>query len=151
MIVFKVSFRGIIISVISVYAPQCDLDDNQKQNFYDSFINVTKLGETKIIVIAGDFNGHVGSNIENYEDQHGGYGYGVRNKDGERILEFCTAMNKTTVGNTLISRKANNLATYESGPSKTEVDYCLVKRNRRKFWKGVKVLPSEEFITQHEP
>ena len=32
-------------------------------------------------VIAGEFIGHDGRNPENYEDQHGGYDYGVRNKE----------------------------------------------------------------------
>ena len=66
MIVFKVLVQGIISSVILVY-----LDD-----FYDSLINVVrKLGEKEILVIAYGFHGHVGSDPENYEDQHGGYGY----------------------------------------------------------------------------
>ena len=65
--------QGIIISVISVYAPQCGLDDSHKDDFYDSLINVVRmLGEKKSVVIAGDCNGHVGSNPENYEVQHGG-------------------------------------------------------------------------------
>ena len=46
MIVMKVLFQGIIISLISRYAPQCGLDDSQKDDFYDSLINVVrKLGE----------------------------------------------------------------------------------------------------------
>ena len=32
------------------------------------------LGEEKEIVgIAGDFSDHIGSNVEDYEDQHGAY------------------------------------------------------------------------------
>ena len=38
---------------------QCGLDDSQKDDFYDSFINVVrKLGEKWILVRAGDFNGY---------------------------------------------------------------------------------------------
>ena len=61
--------------MISIYAPQYTLDDNLKNSSYDSFINVfRKLGEEKeIVVIAGDFNDHIGSNVEDYEDQHGAY------------------------------------------------------------------------------
>ena len=44
-----------------------------------------KLGEKEIAVLAGDFDSHVRINSKNYEDQHGGYGYGVRNK-GKRFL-----------------------------------------------------------------
>ena len=36
---------------------------------------------------------------ENYGEQHGGYGSGVRKKEGESINGFCAGMNMT-VGNT---------------------------------------------------
>ena len=58
--------------IISVYAPRCDLDDSQKDNLFDSLISIIrKLGEREIVVIAGDFNGHVESNAEDFENQHG--------------------------------------------------------------------------------
>lgn len=34
---------------------------------------VSKTVESEILVTAGAFSGHVGSNSEDYEDQHGGY------------------------------------------------------------------------------
>ena len=62
MIVNKVFVQRIIISLISdltVFAPQCGLDDSQKDNFYDSLISVVrKIGEKWILVIAGNFNGY---------------------------------------------------------------------------------------------
>lgn len=51
-----------------------------------------------IALVAGGINGHTGSNPENYENQHEHYGYGVRNKERERIL-ICAVMN-VTVGDT---------------------------------------------------
>ena len=40
-----------------------------------------------------------------------------------------------TPGNTLLKMRATHLVTYESGPSKTNVDHCLVRRKQRKFLK----------------
>ena len=40
IIIVKVLAQGIVISVISVYAPQCGVDDRQKDDFYNSFIVV---------------------------------------------------------------------------------------------------------------
>ena len=34
---------------------------------------------------------------------------------------------------------------------KIEAKYFLARRNERKFLKDIKLLPSEEFITQHKP
>jgi len=39
-------------------------------------------------VILGDFNGHVGKMQGGYEGAHGGFGYGKRNVEGERMLDF---------------------------------------------------------------
>ena len=100
---------GIISSVVSGYASQCNLDDTQNDNFYDSFVHVLrKLGEKKIIVVLGDFNDHIGHNAADSENQHGGYGYGVRNKEVKRILEFCGAMNMT-VGNAILKKRKTHL------------------------------------------
>ena len=58
------------------------------------------LMEKEIAVKAGEIDGHVGSNAETYEDQHGRYEYGFRIKEGKRILEFCAAMTMTVVEHT---------------------------------------------------
>ena len=135
MITIKVLVQG-IISLILVYAPQYGLDDSQ-----------LKLQEKDIVVAAGFLNGHVGSNPENYEAQHGDYDYGVRNKKGERILEFCAGMN-ITVRN--IPFKNVHVVTYEPDPSKTQISYCLVK-NKRKFLKDVKVLSVSARVRVYQP
>ena len=66
MAVIELVVQGIIISVLLVYAPQCGLDYSMNNDFYDSFINfVRKLGEKGIVVIAGDFNGHIKVGMKN--------------------------------------------------------------------------------------
>ena len=98
---------------------------------------VRKFEETEIVVRTGYFNSHVGSNPENYEDQHGSICYGVRKKGGEMIPEFCEATNMT-VGNTLSKKRASHLATYESGPSKTQINNCLVRRQQNEAFEKYK-------------
>ena len=75
-----------IISVIPLCTQQCGLgglDDSLKDNFYDKLIRaVRKLREREIVATSGGFHGHVGSNAEDSEEQHTGYGYGVRIKEG---------------------------------------------------------------------
>ena len=41
--------------------------------------------------MAGDFHVHVGSNAEDCEVQHGGYGYGIRNKEAKE-KRFASSM-----------------------------------------------------------
>lgn len=58
MIVIKWLVQGIIISVISVYAQQCGLDNSRKDDFYDTLINIArKFEEKEIVIIARYFNG----------------------------------------------------------------------------------------------
>jgi len=45
-----------------------------------------------MVVLAGDMNGHVGSSNVGYDGTRGGFGYGGRNADGSRILEFADGL-----------------------------------------------------------
>jgi len=63
-----------------------------------------------INVLAGDMNGHVGSNSVGYNGAHGGYGFGDRNADGSRILEFVDGLN-LVICNTLFMKQKSKLVT----------------------------------------
>jgi len=53
---------------------------------------VSCIPQSEMVVLAGDMNGHVGSNNVGYDGMHSGYGFGARNTDGFRILEFALQM-----------------------------------------------------------
>ena len=72
------------------------------------------------------------------------HGHGVRNKGGRKIRDFCPVMDMA-VGKTLLKKRVSHLVTYDSGLSKTQLDYCLVRRGQRKFLKDIKVLCREEY------
>ena len=59
-----------------------------------------------MVVFAGDMNGHIGSSNVGYDGTHGGFGYGSRNADGSRILEFADGLNLVI---------CNTLCVYEAG------------------------------------
>lgn len=48
--------------------------------------------------------------------------------------------------NALFKKRASHLVNYQSGPSRTLVDYCLVRINQRNLLKDIKSLSSEECI-----
>ena len=54
---------------------------------------VSCIPQNKMVVLAGDMNGHVGSSSAGYNRMHGGFGYGDRNADDSRILEFADRLN----------------------------------------------------------
>jgi len=69
--------------------------------------------------------GHVGAAADGYENVHGGRGYGDRNTEGERILEFATA-NDLVIGNTLFIKRESHLVTFQSAGRKTQIDFEML-------------------------
>ena len=68
-----------------------------------------------LVVLARDMNGHVGSSNAGYDGTHGGFGYGSRNADGSRILEFADRLN-LVICNTLFTKQESQLVTYAADP-----------------------------------
>jgi len=75
-----------------------------------------------MVVFARDMNGHIASSNVDY----GGFGYGSKNADGSRILEFPDGLN-LVICNTLFTKQEAKLVTYVAGPVKSTVDYIMVR------------------------
>ena len=139
----------VIVNIICGYAPQSGLSTEEKDNFYDQVMGlVTAVPAEEMLVLGGDLNGHVGGVSLGFEGVHGGHGYGAQNQDGVRLLDFCVA-NELAITNTFFSKNINRLITYSSGGNETQIDYLLVRRSQLKCVKDVKVISSEECISQH--
>ena len=98
--------------------------------------------KNEMVVFAGDMNGHVRSSNVGYDGTHGGFGYGSRNADGSRILEFADGLN-WVICNTLFTKQEAKLVTYVAGPVKSTVDYILVRQEDKAKIRNVKVITSE--------
>ena len=109
---------------------------------------VAKIPLSEVLIPGGDWNGHVGRAADGFEEVHGGYGYGVRNDEGGRLLDFAVA-HDPVIGNTLFKKRNSHLITYVSGDHETQVDYILFHKGLRKYIRDVKVIPGEECLTQH--
>ena len=131
----------VMVRVISGYAPQQGREDEEKDQFYEEVTEeIEQAGPNEFVLLLGDLNGHVGEKAEGYEGVHGGFGYGVRNEEGRRILELADACGMV-VGNTLFKRMPERLITYRSGEHISMIDYVLVKGKDRKYVKNVKTIP----------
>ena len=60
---------------------------------------MARIPASEIFIPLRDWNGHVGADSNGFEEVHHGKGFGVRNVEGERLLEFALA-NDLVVGNT---------------------------------------------------
>jgi len=89
------------------------------------------------VVFAGNMNGHIRSTNVGYDGTHGGFGYGSRNADGSRILEFADGLN-LVICNTLFTRQEAMLVTYVAGPVKSTIDYIMVRQEDKAKVRNVK-------------
>jgi exonuclease III len=126
LMLIKILIGKQVLTVVSAYAPQQALSDEAKGSFYaDLVLHTSKINDKEILILGGDLNGHVGKTTSGYEDVHGGFGYGVRNAEGERILEFGLALDMV-VCNTLFQKRSSRLITFSSGGSNTHFDYIII-------------------------
>ena len=106
----------------------------QNDNFWDSFIIVLSgIPSQDNIFIGSDLNGHVGRDADGY---CGGIGLCTRNAEGERILEFGDAVGMA-VCNTFFKKEDSKLITYQSGDSRSMIDYLMVTKTDRCLLKSV--------------
>ena len=64
---------------------------------------LASVPDDEMLLVGGDFNGHVGEHSPGFEGIHGGFGYGTQNPDGVRLLDFCVA-NNLAVTNTFFQK-----------------------------------------------
>ena len=99
------AFGKQVIRVISAYGPQAGRPLEEKHRFYDELAAEYELqNPSEIILGQGDFNGHIGEEIEGFEDVHEENGIGKRNAEGRMLLEFCYEI-ELYVANTWICGK----------------------------------------------
>ena len=149
IIMIKLAIGNKIITVLSCYAPQVGLDNIIKDTFYDQLEDtIRKVGADETLVICGNLNGHIVKQVNGNEGIHSGYGYDIRNKESEHILEFAIVHN-LVVGNSYFTKKDNHLITYQSEGISSQTDYILVRRSDFKLVRDIEVIPGEEVVTQH--
>jgi len=133
-----------------IYAPDSGKPDEEKESFGDKVFHlVSCIPQNEMVVFAGDMNGHIGSSNVGYCGSHVGFGYGSRNTDGSRILEFADGLN-LVICNTWFTKQEAKLVTYVAGPVKSTVDYIMVRQEDKAKVCNVKVISSEECVPKHK-
>ncbi|VDL81764.1 unnamed protein product [Nippostrongylus brasiliensis] len=102
-----------------------------------------------MVAVAGDLNRHVGISKDGFKC-HGRFGYGIRNEDGERILEYACSHN-LAVTNTRFRKRPSHLISFYSGNTRSQFDYVLVRRRDAKLVSDAEIVPYETVATLHRP
>ena len=145
----KVVIGKEICNLLSVYAPQCGRSKQEKDTFWHQVEDVIRAFPVEErTYLCGDFNAHIGKEADGFEGVHGGYGYGIRNNEGLKMLEVLDAFDMT-VCNTWFKKKEDDYITYASGGRTSCIDMFVVKSQHRKEVQNVKVIRSEVCVPQH--
>ena len=134
-----------VTTIISAYAPQQGLPELEKDQFYEQLETVTRQAET--VIIGGDLNGHVGRSGRG-STSHGNIGLGERNEEGDRVVEFANTFD-LVIANTWLTKTRNQLITFKSGNSESQIDYILTNRRSLKDIINCKTIPGEAVVSQN--
>ncbi|XP_071686860.1 uncharacterized protein [Rutidosis leptorrhynchoides] len=141
--------QEVTYTVISAYAPHAGLGAAEKRLFWESLDEVVRrCPPDHRLLIGGDLNGHIGTDVEGYPGAHGGFGYGVRNEEGFSILEFAVAHDLVVV-NSFFKKTEAQLATFHSGGHSTQIDYLLLRKGDFRTCRDCKVLNELTCSSQH--
>ncbi|KAK3557500.1 hypothetical protein QTP70_028305, partial [Hemibagrus guttatus] len=145
----KLEIEGVMLNVISGYAPQVGCELEEKERFWselDEVMESIPMGER--VVIGVDFNGHVGEGNRGVEEVMGKFGVKERNLEVQMVVDFAKRMDMAVV-NTYFQKREEHRVTYKSGGRRTQVDYILCRRGDLKEISDCKVVVGESVARQH--
>ncbi|KAK3560210.1 hypothetical protein QTP86_000773 [Hemibagrus guttatus] len=117
----KLEIEGVMLNVVSGYAPQVGCELEEKERFWSELDEVMESIPTgERVVIGADFNGHVGEGNTGDETVMGKFGVKERNLEGQRVVDFAKRMDMAVV-NTYFQKREEHRVTYKSGGRRTQV------------------------------
>ncbi|KAK3543975.1 hypothetical protein QTP70_032735, partial [Hemibagrus guttatus] len=145
----KLEIEGVMLNVVSGYAPQVGCELEEKERFWNELDEVMESIPTgERVVIGADFNGHVGEGNRGDEEVMGKFGVKERNLEGQMVVDFAKRMDMAVV-NTYFQKREEHRVTYKSGGRRTQVDYILCRRDNLKEISDCKVVVGESVARQH--
>ncbi|KAK3510979.1 hypothetical protein QTP70_027789 [Hemibagrus guttatus] len=136
----KLEIEGMMLNVVSGYAPQVGCELEEKERFWSELDEVMESIPTgERVVIGADFNGHVGEGNRGDEEVMGKFGVKERNLEGQMVVDFAKRMDMAVV-NTYFQKREEHRVTYKSGGRRTQVDYILCRRGNLKEISDCKVV-----------
>ena len=127
IIIARFNSRYIRTSIVQVYAPTNDAEEEAKDVFYEQVQNVLdKIPKHDLVILMGDWNAKVGYQRER-EGVVGCHGlHGERSDNGERFVQLCA--NNMVITTTLFPHKDIHKPTWVSPDAltKNQIDHVAV-------------------------
>lgn len=149
-IVLRIRAQPVNITLIQIYAPTADAEEDIVNEFYESVQQeVDKVSSYDLLVVMGDWNAKIGAAAE--LPVVGKYGLGKRNEAGDRMVEFCEA-NRLMISNTMFQQHSRRLYTW-TAPNKlykNQIDYICISQRWKSAISSVKTKPGADCGTDHQ-
>jgi hypothetical protein len=103
----------------------------------------------EMLFIGENLNDHV--DTSGFEGMHEGfgYGYGIRNQEGEDVLSFALAYDMI-VANILFKKRESHPMTFSSGQDCSQLHFISSRREESRACLYRKVIPEESVVHQHK-
>ncbi|XP_071678534.1 uncharacterized protein [Lolium perenne] len=132
------------------YPGQAGHNENTKREFQEGLEELVRgVPSGKKLFIGRDLNGHAGTSNISFDGVHGGFGYGIRNQEGEDVLSFSLVYDMI-VANTLFKKRESHLVTLSGGHHSSQIDFILSMREDMSVCLDCKVIPGESVVHQHK-
>ena len=140
--------------MIQVYAPQQGRPTAEKHKFYQQLQGIMdEMKYSDNVILCGDFNGDVGCDRLNYEEDNGAHSIGNRNERGQRLLDFAQ-VNNLKIMNTIFQHRGSHKWTWHrydqqqrNYTQSSMIDLFIV--NNRVLFCDMKAIPSVSLDTDH--
>uniref|UniRef100_A0A914XMQ5 Endonuclease/exonuclease/phosphatase domain-containing protein n=1 Tax=Plectus sambesii TaxID=2011161 RepID=A0A914XMQ5_9BILA len=137
--------------IFSIYTPTEVSPDSTKDDFYSDLQEaIDSVPAKDLLLLAGDFNAHVGTNRSGWEEILGNFSHGTANDNGLRLLSFASA-NNLVVGNSLFQHLWKHQVTWRApnGKDTSVLDYILINKRFRSSLKDVRSMRSADCGSDH--
>ena len=139
-------------TIVQVYAPTEEADDETKDAFYDQLqATFDCIPSHDLKMVIGDLNAQINQDRQGVEHLIGPFGSAGRTSgNGERLKLFCN-INNLAIGNTFFQHKNIHKKTWRSpdGNTKNEIDYICIDQRWRSSLKDVRVCRGADVGSDH--
>ncbi|KAK3510662.1 hypothetical protein QTP70_012818 [Hemibagrus guttatus] len=134
----KLEIEGVMLNVVSGYAPQVGCELEEKERFWSELDEVMESIPTgERVVIGADFNGHVGERNTGDEEVMGKFGVKERNLEGQMVVDFAKRMDMAVVNTYVAKQKAYDELYTRLDTREGEKDLYRLARQRDRDGKDV--------------
>nr|XP_042907911.1 craniofacial development protein 2-like [Parasteatoda tepidariorum] len=143
--------KYIKLSIIQVYAPTNDADEEEKETFYDQLQCVlNRVPKHDMIILMGDLNAKVGKRISDDETSMGNESPGERNENGELFVSLCE-LNSLNIGGSRFKHREIHKCTWTSpdGRTKNQIDHIAINNKFRSSLRDVRAMRGADVGSDH--